>query len=194
MSTSQQGIATTPDPFTIPGYVEGRWAIDPVHSEVAFTVRHLMVSKVRGRFVRFGGDIITAANPLDSSVAVEIDMASVDTADPERDEDLRSSTYLDVAQYPHMRYRSTGLRTEDGRVTVDGELTLHGVTRPVSLDVELNGIGDDGKGGKVAGFSARTQISRSDFGIDLRLPLTGGGVVVGDRIDIALEIEAVLAT
>jgi polyisoprenoid-binding protein YceI len=152
-----------------------------------------MVSKVRGKFLRFGGDIVTAANLLDSSVSVEIDMASVDTADAGRDEDLRSSAYLDVVQFPHMRYRSTGLRAGDGRVTVDGELTLHGVTRPVSLDVEVNGIGDNGKGGKVAGFSAHTQISRSDFGIDLRLPLTGGGVVVGDRIDIALEIEAVLA-
>jgi polyisoprenoid-binding protein YceI len=193
MSTTQQGVATTPEPFAIPGYVEGRWVIDPVHSEVAFSVRHLMVSKVRGRFIGFSGEIVTAANPLDSSVAVEIDMASVDTADAERDEDLRSDAYLDVAHFPHMRYRSTGLRTENGRVTVAGELTLHGVTRPVSLDVEVNGIGDNGKGGKVAGFSARTQISRSDFGIDLRLPLTGGGVVVGDRIDIALEIEAVLA-
>jgi polyisoprenoid-binding protein YceI len=192
MSTNQRGVVTTPEPFTIPGYVEGRWAIDPVHSEVAFMVRHLMVSKVRGKFVRFSGDVITAANPLDSSVAVDVDMASVDTADAGRDEDLRSAAYLDVAQFPHMRYRSTGLRTGDGRLIVDGELTLHGATRPVSLDVEVNGIGDNGKGGKVAGFSARTQISRSDFGINLRLPLTGGGVVVGDRIDIALEIEAVL--
>jgi polyisoprenoid-binding protein YceI len=106
--------------------VEGRWVIDPVHSEVAFTVRHLMVSKVRGRFVRFGGDIVTAADPMDSSVTVEIDMASVDTADPGRDEDLRSTAYLDVAQFPHMRYRSTGLSVDDGRVTVDGELTCTG--------------------------------------------------------------------
>jgi len=193
MSTTQQSAATTQEQLTIDGYVAGRWVIDPVHSEVAFTVRHLMVSKVRGRFVRFAGDIVTAANPLDSSVAVEIDMASVDTADAGRDEDLRSSAYLDVAQFPHMRYRSTGIRAVDGRVTVDGELTLHGVTRPVSLDVDVNGIGENGKGGTGAGFSARTQISRSDFGIDLRLPMTGGGVVVGDRIDIALEIEAVLA-
>lgn len=177
----------------IPGYVTGTWLIDPVHSDVSFTVRHLMVSRVRGRFVRFTGQIVTAEQVSASSVTAEIDTTSIDTGNPDRDDDLRSANYLDVEHYPTMTYRSTAVRAVGERFTVDGELTLHGVTQPVQLTGQLRGIHPNGKGGVVAGLSATAEIDRNDFGIKLTLPIPGGGVVVGDIISIALEIEATLA-
>lgn len=174
----------------IPGYVVGVWSIDPVHSEISFTVRHMMVGRIRGRFTRFSGEIVSAENPLDSSVSAEIEMASVDTGISERDDDLRSANYFDASTYPRMTYRSTGVRESSSGFVVDGELSIRDVTRPVSLSVELNGVTPDGKGGTLVGFSATAEINRRDYGIDLILPLDGGGIVVGERIKIALEIEA----
>jgi polyisoprenoid-binding protein YceI len=177
----------------IPGYVIGTWTIDPVHSHVSFSVRHLMVSKVKGRFSSFEGQIVTAENPLDSSATVTIDVASIDTGNEQRDNDLRSSAFLDIEHHPTMTYQSTGVRPgSDDDYLVDGELSLHGVTRPVTLTVEVNGFGPDPYGGTRAGFSATTEISRGDFGMDTNMPLDGGGVVIGDKIQISLEIEAVL--
>jgi polyisoprenoid-binding protein YceI len=170
----------------------GRWAIDPVHSDISFTVRHLMVSRVRGRFVRFTGEIVTAEDLSASSVVAEIDMSSIDTGNSERDADLCSASYLDVARYPTMTYRSTAVEVAGDTFTVTGELTLHGVTRPVPLAGRLHGVHANGKGGTVAGLAATAEIDRRDFGIDLSLPLSGGGVVVGDRVSIGLEVEAVL--
>lgn len=177
----------------IPGYVAGTWVIDPVHSDVSFAVRHLMVSRVRGRFVRFTGQIVTAEDVSASSVTAQIDMTSIDTGNAERDDDLRSANYLDVEQYPTMSYRSTAVHATGERFTVDGQLTLHGVTRPVQLTGQLHGIHPNGKGSMVAGLTATAEIDRSDFGIKLTLPIPGGGVVVGDTISITLEIEATLA-
>jgi polyisoprenoid-binding protein YceI len=160
-------LSSTSSTTQIPGYIAGRWTIDPTHSVVSFTVRHLMVSKVRGRFSTFSGVIITTEDPLGSSVTAEIDMASIDTGDSERDDDLRSRAYFDAATHPTVTYRSTGLRSDGARLIVDGELTLHGVTRPVPLSVEIGGIGSNGKGGTVAGLSATAEINRRDFGIDV---------------------------
>jgi polyisoprenoid-binding protein YceI len=175
----------------IPGYVVGRWVIDPIHSNVSFTVRHMMVSKVRGRFARFSGTIVTAEDWQESSVVAEIDMASVDTGVVDRDNDLRSASYFDVQTYPTMTYRSSGgVRRGDSDFVVEGDLSLHGVTRSVPLRLEFNGVTSDTKGGTLAGFSATAEINRRDFGIDLLLPLDGGGVVVAEKVKIALEIEA----
>jgi polyisoprenoid-binding protein YceI len=138
--------------------------------------------------------IVTAENPLDSSVTAEIDMASIDTGDSERDEDLRSRAYFDAATHRTMTYRSSGVRLDGAGFIVDGELTLHGVTQPVPLTVNIGGIGPDTKGGTVAGLSATAQIDRRSFGIDISTPLAGGGFVVGNMIDIELEIEARLQT
>ena len=113
----------------IPGYVVGTWDIDPLHTEVGFSVRHLMVSKVRGRFTRFEGSFVTAPDPLDSSASATIDMTSIDTNNPTRDDDLRSKNFFEVDQYPQMIYRSTGLRLDGEQFILDGELTAHGVTR-----------------------------------------------------------------
>jgi polyisoprenoid-binding protein YceI len=178
----------------IPNYVVGVWSIDPVHSDVSFTVRHMVVGVIRGRFARFSGEIVTAEDPLDSSVTAEIEMGSVDTGNGERDDDLRSASYFDVEKYPTMTYRSTGVHHTDSGFLVDGELSIRDVTRSVPLSVELNGITSNGKGGTLVGFSATAEINRRDFGIDLVLPLDGGGLVVGEKIKIALGIESKLKT
>jgi len=179
---------------TIPGYVAGAWKIDPVHSDVSFTVRHMMVSKVRGRFGTFEGEIVTAPDPLDSSVTASIDLSSIDTNHPQRDAHIRSSDFFEVDAHPNMTFRSTGIRPDvDGAYVLDGELSLRGVTRPVALNLEFNGFGPDPYGGTRAGFSATTELNRRDFGIDISMPLDGGGVVIGDKVTVNLEIEAVLA-
>jgi polyisoprenoid-binding protein YceI len=185
-------MSTTAVSVHLPGYTVGTWAIDPAHSDISFTVRHLMVSKVRGHFRSFSGEIVTAENPLDSSVTATVDLASIDTNNEERDDHVRAADFLDVATYPTMTYRSTSISRDGDGWLVDGELSLHGVSRPVQLAVELNGFTTDPWGGTRAGFSATAQINRRDFGIDVSLPMDGGGVVVGDKIQITLEIEAVL--
>jgi polyisoprenoid-binding protein YceI len=177
----------------IPGYVAGTWTIDPVHSDVAFTVRHMMVSKVRGHFTRMEGQIVTGADPLASTVTATIDLDSIDTNNAQRDDDLRSANFFEVDKYPGMTYRSTAIRHSEDGFDVDGELTLHGVTRPVTLALDVNGFTRDPFGATRAGFSATAEINRRDFGITFNAPMEGGGVVVGDKIQIFIEIEAVLA-
>lgn len=177
---------------TIAGYRTGTWTIDPVHSDVSFTVRHMMVSKVRGQFTRFEGTIVTAENPNDSTVNASIDLDSIDTRNEQRDNHIRSADFFEVATYPTMTYRSTGLTTHGDHWVLEGELDLHGVTRQVRLDLELNGFSPDPFGGYRAGFSASAEINRKDFGISIDMPMDGGGVVVADKINVMLEIEAVL--
>ena len=174
---------------TIPA---GTWEIDPVHSEVGFTARHMMVSKVRGRFGTFSGTITAAEDPAQSSVEAVIDAASVDTSNEQRDNHLRAPDFLDAEKYPEITYRSSGVREDGNYWVVDGELTVHGVTRPVPLLLELNGVSLDPYGNTRAGFSASTEINRRDFGVTLNMPMDGGGAVVSDRININLEVEAVL--
>jgi polyisoprenoid-binding protein YceI len=178
----------------IPGYVAGTWDIDATHSDISFSVRHLMVSKVRGRFNSVSGRLVTGTDLLDSSVTAEIDVNSFDTGNAQRDEHIRSADFLHAAEFPTMTYRSTAVRRDGDDLVVDGELTLHGVTRQLSLAVELTGFGPDPYGGTRLGLSATTKINRKDFGIDIELPLDGGGVVVGDTVQISVDIEAVLQT
>jgi polyisoprenoid-binding protein YceI len=191
---SENLLQPAPATVAIPGYLAGTWKADPVHSEIAFSVRHLMISKVRGRFTGYDVSIVTSEDPLASSVTATIDLGSVDTGNEQRDNHLRSADFLEVERYPTMIYRSTAMRRADDSWIVDGELTLHGVTRHVPLAVEMNGFGPDPWGGQRAGFSAAAQINRRDFGIDLTVPLDGGGVGVGDKVSISLEIQAVLQT
>lgn len=184
MSTS----TTTP----IPGYVAGTWTIDPVHSEVGFSVRHMMVSKVRGKFTSFSATMTTTEDPLQSSVVATIDLSSITTGNEDRDNHIRSADFFEVDTYKTMTYRSTGVRVDGDDYIVDGELTLKGVTKPVPLRVELGGFGPDAYGGTRAGFSARGEINRRDFGVDFNAALETGGVVVADKVSIELEIEMVL--
>jgi polyisoprenoid-binding protein YceI len=176
----------------IPGYVTGTWVIDPVHSEVGFSVRHLMLSKVRGRFAKFEGRIVTPENPYDASVEATIDLSSIDTNNADRDAHLRSQDFFDVENNPVMTYRSTGVRAASDGFLVDGELTLHGVTRPVPLALQLEGFLPSSPFGDTrAGFSATTEINRSDFQISFGIA-DAGGVGLGDKVQISLEVEAVL--
>lgn len=175
----------------IPGLTTGTWTIDAAHSDVSFSVRHLMVSKVKGSFRSFSGAITVADDPLASSVSASIDLASVDTGDEGRDNHLRSGDFFNVDEHPVMTYQSTAVRPRGDGYVVEGELSLHGVTRRVDLELEFNGTTTDPWGGSRAGFSASTEINRKDFGIDIHMPLDGGGVVVGDKIKVSLEIEAV---
>jgi polyisoprenoid-binding protein YceI len=176
----------------IPGYVAGTWTIDPVHSEVGFSVRHMMVSKVRGKFTKFGGELVTGDDVLASSVTAEIDLASIETGAEQRDGHLRSPDFFDTENHPLMTYRSTGIRQDGEDYIVDGELTLKGVTRSVPLKLELNGFGPDAYGGTRAGFSASAEINRQDFGVNWNAAMEHGGVVVSDKVAINLEIEAIL--
>ena len=182
-------VATTTQ---IPGYVVGTWDIDPVHSDVSFTVRHMMVSKVRGRFASFSGVIVTAPEFTDSTVATTVDAASIDTGNEQRDGHLRTADFFAAETYPTWEFRSTAIRGDADGFALDGELTIKGVTRPVTLALEVNGFGPDAYGGTRVGFSASTAINRSDFGVDIAMPLDGGGVVVSDKVQVALEIEGVL--
>jgi len=179
---------------TVPGYVVGTWDIDPTHSEVSFTVRHMMVSKVRGKFANFTASIVTAENPADSSVVAEIDLTSIDTGNEQRDGHLRSADFFEVDNHPVMTYRSTAVQADGDDWHLEGDLTLHGTTRSVPLKLELNGFTADPYGGTRAGFSATGEISRGDFGIAFNMPMDGGGVVVSDKVQIHIEIEAVLST
>ena len=179
---------------TLPNLTAGTWAIDTVHSTVGFSVRHMMVSKVRGYFRDFSGEITTAEDPAQSTVTATIDMDSIDTRQEQRDAHIRSADFFDVGNHTVMTFRSTGVRTDGADWHVDGELTLKGITKPVTLELELNGFGPDAYGGTRAGFSAKTEISRKEYGVDIDMPMDGGGVVVGDKINVELEIEAVLRT
>ncbi|SFB22999.1 Polyisoprenoid-binding protein YceI [Amycolatopsis marina] len=171
----------------IPGYIAGTWAIDPAHSDVTFTVRHLGVSKVRGQFSTFEGEIVTADTLNGSSVTATIQAATIDTNSAQRDEHVRGGDFLDVEQFPTLTFRSTGIRVEDGDYLIDGELTLHGVTKPVTLQAELGGFGDGmTPDSKVVGVEASTEISRSDFAVGANIPTA----VVSDKIKIELNIEA----
>ena len=176
----------------LPGLTAGVWAIDLAHSEVSFTVRHLMVSKVRGTFTKFEGTLNVADDVLASSVQATIDLDSIDTRDANSDNHLRSADFFEIEKYPTMTYQSTGIRAEGDHFVVEGDLSLHGVTKSVPLTLEFNGVSTDPWGGTRAGFSAEGEINRRDFGIDISMPLDGGGVVVGDKIKISIEIEAVL--
>ena len=176
----------------IPGYVVGTWDIDASHSTVGFSVRHMMVSKVRGYFRDFSGELVTAADPTQSSVTARINMDSIDTRQEQRDAHIRSADFFDVGNHTEMTFRSTGVRTDGADWTVEGDLTIKGITKPVTLELELNGFGPDAYGGTRAGFSAKTEINRNEFGVDIKMPMDGGGVVVGDKVTVELEIEAVL--
>lgn len=179
-------------PTDIPGYTVGTWTIDPVHSEVAFSVRHMMVSKVRGRFESVEGKIVTAEDPSQSSASATIDLSSIWTGNDQRDEHLRSDDFFSAATHPKMTYQTTGIRKDGDHYVVDGDLTLKGVTKSIPMKVELNGFGPDAYGGVRAGFTATGKLSRKDFGVNWNAAIEGGGVVVSDNVDLVLEIEAVL--
>jgi polyisoprenoid-binding protein YceI len=166
--------------------------IDPAHSSVQFIARHMMFSKVRGRFREFSGVIDVEEVPEESSVDVTIVAASIDTGDEDRDRHLRMPDVLDVERFPEIRYRSTSVRAEDtDRWKVTGDLTLRDVTRPVTLDVEFCGAAVDPWGNVRAGFLGTGEINREDFHITWNQALETGGFLVGKGVKIELDVEAV---
>lgn len=170
-----------------------KWDFDLVHSSINFWVRHMMVSKVHGRFTKWAGTIeLDETEPAKSRVEVTIDASSIDTKEPQRDDHLRSPDFLKVEKFPKIVFKSTRVvAAEDKRIQVDADLTIRGKTRPVVLDVEYAGRMKDPWGGERAGFSARTSLDRKDFGLTWNQVLEAGGVVVGDRVEIDVEVEAV---
>jgi len=182
---------TAPTLARLPELTAGSYTIDPAHSEITFSVRHLM-SKVRGSFTDFTGELTVADDLSLSTATTTIQLGSVDTRHADRDAHLRSAEIFDVERYPSMTFVSTGVRADGDRHLLDGELTIKDVTRPVTLEVEFNGTGTDPWGGNRAGFTAATQISRKDFGVEFNVPLQGEKVLLGDKVDIQLEIQAIL--
>jgi len=171
------------------------WSIDPAHSGIHFSIRH-MVSKVRGRFAKYTGAIqIDDANIASSLVDVTIDAASIDTGSPQRDAHLRAPDFFDVENFPVLRYRSKRVeKPSDDRYSVVGDLTIRDVTREVALDVEYGGLARDPWGNERAGFFARTSLERKDFGLQWNQLLEAGGALVGDRVDIEIDLEVVRAS
>jgi len=170
----------------------GTYALDKGHTTIEFVGRHLMITKVRGRFTEFDGQLVIGEAPEDSSVEVTIDTASVDTSDEKRDGHLRSADFLDVENYPTIAFRSTSVEMgRDGTAKVTGDLTVKDVTRPVTLDVEFDGAQADPWGGQRLGFSASAEIDREDWGLTWNVALETGGVLVGKKIRLELNVEAV---
>jgi polyisoprenoid-binding protein YceI len=167
----------------------GTWAIDPVHSSIAFSVRHLVVSKVRGTFQTFSGAIVVAEDGT-PSVSAEIAVDSVHTGNEQRDAHVKAADFFDVEKYPTASFVSTGVRADGEDYVLDGDFTLKGVTKPIELKLAFNGTNPGMGHGEVAGFEASVVLNRKDFGIDIDMPLETGGAVVGDKVTITLELEA----
>ncbi|MBC6448622.1 YceI family protein [Actinokineospora xionganensis] len=175
----------------IPGFIAGTWDIDASHSDVAFTVRHLVITKVRGRFDDVTGSIVTTDDLATAGVEVVIGLNSINTNSEQRDGHLKSADFFETETYPEMTYKATGVRPDGDKYVLDGELSLKGVTRTVPVTFELNGFSPDPWGGTRIGLSGDASINRRDFGVNFE-GVQNGLAVVADKIDIHLEIEAVL--
>ena len=168
----------------------GTWAIDPAHSSIEFSVRHLMVSKVRGRFDTFSGHVTVAPDGT-PAVTAEIDITSLNTGNAQRDGHVKSADFFDAANHPVATFVSTSVRPNGEAYLLDGNLSIKGVTRPVTLNLEFDGVSPGQGYGEVSGYEASIVLNRKDFGIDIDLPMETGGAVVGDKVTIILNIEAV---
>jgi polyisoprenoid-binding protein YceI len=182
-------------PIDLPaGYIVGVWDIDPAHTEISFVVRHMVVSKVRGRFDKFEGTIVTAGDPAQSQVTVTIDAVSIDTHNEQRDAHVRAADFLNAEQFPVISFVSTAIRRSGSQYELDGDLRIRDVTAQVTLDFEANGFIADPYGSVRSGFSARLEIDRQDFGVSYNGPIPGAdkAMVLSDKVSISLEVEAVL--
>jgi polyisoprenoid-binding protein YceI len=168
-----------------PGLTAGTWTVDPTHAEVGFVARHLMVAKVRGRFTEVSGTVEVGETLADTSVRALASAASISTNQADRDGHLRSGDFLDVEAYPELTFVSTSVTAD----SMTGDLTIKGVSRSVTFDLEFDGVAGDPWGNTKAGFTATTSINRSDWGLTWNAALEGGGVLVSDKIALTLEIE-----
>lgn len=171
----------------------GVWNVDASHSNISFSVRHLMVAKVRGRFTEFSGTVTIGDDPLQSRVEAVVATASVSTHDDGRDTHLRSADFFDVEAFPEMRLVSTGIDADGDDYVLHAELTIKGVTKKVDFELEFDGVATDPWGNTKAGFTAEAEINRKDWGLEWNVALEAGGVLVGEKVKITLEIEALKA-
>jgi polyisoprenoid-binding protein YceI len=171
----------------------GVWNVDASHSTIGFVARHLMVSKVRGRFATFTGTLTIADDPLASKLEASAEIGSVTTGDDSRDGHLKSADFFDVENFPNMTLVSTGIDKDGGDYVLHTDLTIKGVTKPVDFELEFDGVSGDPWGGTRAGFSAEAEVNRKDWGLEWNVALETGGVLVGEKVKIQLEIEAIKA-
>jgi len=171
------------------------WLIDDVHTHVGFSVKHMMVTTVRGQFKQYRGTVqLDAANFAQSTFEGEIDVASVDTGNAQRDDHLRTNDFFDAPNHPKITFKSTRIEPkEEGEYVVHGDITIRGVTKPIALDVEFHGTSKNPYGKTVAGISAQGTVKRKDFGVSFDALLETGGVAVGDKVKIEIDVEVILA-
>jgi len=180
-------MATTQAPVT-----STTWKIDPVHSNVEFAGKHLMISTVKGLFSDVEGEIVIAdGDPSKSSVTASLEAASINTRTGQRDDHLRSADFLDAANFPKITFKSTRITGDSSDFKVTGDLTIRGVTRPITLDVTNEGAGKDPWGGDRIAFSATTKLDRRDFGLTWNQAIEAGGVMVGNDVKISIDVQAV---
>lgn len=168
----------------------GNYTVDPTHTEIGFTARHMMVAKVRGTFHEFTADVVVGETLADTVVTAEVQMNSVDTRNEDRDNHLRTSDFFDVENHPTMTFRSTEI-TES---SMTGDLTIKGNTRPVTFDLDFAGVSPDPWGGTRAGFEATTEVNRKDWDLSWNVAVEGGGVLVSEKIKLHLDVELVVPT
>lgn len=190
---SNQTENSSPTRSAVAALTPGTWNVDAGHSSIGFVARHLMVTKVRGRFTSFTGTVTIADDVWQSRVDASVELASVSTGDDSRDGHLRSADFFDVEQFPTMTLTSTGLRAAGNDYLLDAELTIKAVTKPVTFVLEFDGVASDPWGNTKAGFTAETEINRKEWGLAWNVALDTGGVLVSEKIKIQLDIQAVKA-
>jgi polyisoprenoid-binding protein YceI len=171
---------------------QATWQIDPSHTTVGFAVKHMVVTTVKGHFGKVSGSIeLDEADPTNSTIRAEIEAASIDTRWPDRDAHLRSADFLDAEAYPTITFQSTSIERDGDAYTLRGDLTIRGISRPVTLKAEFNGIGNDPWGGTRAGFSAEGKLDRKLWNMTWNGALEAGGLLVGDEVKLSLDVEAI---
>jgi polyisoprenoid-binding protein YceI len=180
------------DTITIPGHRAGTWTIDPAHSEVSFTVKHLLISKVRGKFEKFDATFITGESPFDTKLSAVAEVASVNTGEPHRDAHLRTNDFFNAAEFPTMTFISDGVVLEKDDLLVTGALTIRGITKEVTFTVDFGGFITDPYGNYKLGLTAKTVINRMDFGVSFNGPLETGGLMLGEDVTITIDLQAQL--
>ncbi len=183
--------ATAPRTGALADLTPGVWTVDPIHSTIGFTARHLMITKVHGHFTDFDGTVTIAEDPLASTLEANVRLGSVDTGSADRDGHLRTADFFDVEHHPEMTLRSTEIVEQGGDYALEGDLTIAGQTHPVTFALEFDGVTLDPYGNTKAGFAATAEINRSDWGLTFNMALETGGVVVSEKIKIELDVQLV---